>query len=785
MPEKPTYEELEQRVRMFEEESVKGRMTGIALRERDEQYRQLFENARESIFVAQGGKLVFVNPMTAFLTGYSPEELQSRPFIEFIHPDDRGMVLDRHIKRMRGDSIPEVYSFRIINREGRIIWAELNAVLISWEGNPATLNFIRDITERRHTDRALFESETKFRAIFQYANDAIFLMDNDIFIDCNEKTLEMFGCTREQIIGQPPYRFSPAFQPDGRESAEKALEKISGALKGKAQFFEWKHCRYDGTVFDAEISLNELSAVGKNYIQAIVRDITDRKRSDEEILREREKFRILSDNAPFGMVLIDREGKFKYANRKFKELFGYDLDDIPDGREWFRKAFPDSEYRHTVISKWMEDFRDTSPGEKRPRVFKVACRDGNTKIISFISSLLTSGDFIVTFEDITQQKRVEMQLRQAQKLESIGTLAGGIAHDFNNLLMGIQGCASLMLLDLDPAHPHYEMARRIEEQVQSGSDLTRQLMGFARGGRYEVKPASMNDILRKTASIFGRTKKEITIHQKYSKELWNVEVDPSQIEQVFMNLYVNAWHAMPGGGEIFLETENVCLDDGQAFKYAVKIGRYVKITVTDTGEGMDAETRERIFDPFFTTKEMGRGVGLGLAMVYGIIKGHQGFINVYSEPGRGTTFGIFMPASEKEVEEEKIEAREIERGIETILIVDDEMMVLEVTRSMLESLGYRVYAFGSVQEALDLYAEKKDSIDLIVLDMIMPGISGGEAFDRFREIDPEVKVLLSSGYSVNGEARKILDRGCDGFIQKPFQLKKLAQIVRELLDKKI
>lgn len=239
---------------------------------------------------------------------------------------------------------------------------------------------------------------------------------------------------------------------------------------------------------------------------------------------------------------------------------------------------------------------------------------------------------------------------------------------------------------------------------------------------------------------------------------------------------------MPRGGEIFLETENVCLDDGQAFKYAVKIGRYVKITVTDTGEGMDAETRERIFDPFFTTKEMGRGVGLGLAMVYGIIKGHQGFINVYSKPGHGTTFSIFIPASEKEVEEEKIEVREIERGIETILIVDDEMMVLEVTRSMLESLGYRVYAFGSVQEALELYAEKKDSIDLIVLDMIMPGISGGEAFDRFREIDPEVKVLLSSGYSVNGEARNILDRGCDGFIQKPFQLKKLAQSIREVLD---
>jgi two-component system, cell cycle sensor histidine kinase and response regulator CckA len=342
-----------------------------------------------------------------------------------------------------------------------------------------------------------------------------------------------------------------------------------------------------------------------------------------------------------------------------------------------------------------------------------------------------------------------------------------------------------MFLEMNISHPFYEKLKGIEDQVRSGAELTKQLLGFAQGGKYEVNVVDLNEIINKSSTMFGRTKKEISIHRTYEKDLWAVEVDRGQIEQVLLNMYVNSWQAMPGGGELFLETSNIILDDEYVKPFSVKPGRYVKISITDTGIGMDEKTMERIFDPFFTTKEMGRGTGLGLASAYGIIKSHNGFISVYSEKGTGTTFTVHIPVSDKKVMHVEKDSETFVTGHGNILLVDDEDVIIDVGKEILEVLGYKVFVAKSGYEAISVLKKRKEEIDLVILDMIMPGMSGGETFDAIKSINSNIKVILSSGYSLDARRTKMLDRGYDGFIQKPYDLNTLSRKVREVIDKKI
>lgn len=403
---------------------------------------------------------------------------------------------------------------------------------------------------------------------------------------------------------------------------------------------------------------------------------------------------------------------------------------------------------------------------------------------------MENGDQLVMYQDVTEAKQLEIQLQKAQKMESLGTLAGGIAHNFNNVLMGIQGRASLMLMDRDSSHPDFSHLKGIEEYVQRASELTKDLLGFARGGKYEVKPTDLNAVVVHENRMFGPTRKEITIHEELAEDLWSVEVDQGQIQQALINLYVNAGQAMPGGGALYIQTENVTLDQDQVRPFEVNSGRYVRLSVTDTGTGMDEATREKIFDPFFTTRQMGIGTGLGLSSVYGIIKNHGGFITVHSQKGQGATFHLHFPASKAAVTETENPSGEVAAGEGVILLVDDEEMITTVGRQMLRKLGYSVVVAGSGEEAIEIMnhahgnpptGDRPPVPDLVILDMIMPGMGGGETCDRLKQIHPDVKILLSSGYSINGQAQEILDRCCDGFIQKPFDIKTLSQKIRELL----
>ncbi len=390
---------------------------------------------------------------------------------------------------------------------------------------------------------------------------------------------------------------------------------------------------------------------------------------------------------------------------------------------------------------------------------------------------------IAVFQDIAEKIRLERQLQQTQKFEAIGTLAGGITHDFNNLLMAIQGQASLMSLSVVPSHPNMEHIKAIEEYIQNAADLTKQLLGFARLGKYEFKPIDINELVFGSATMFGRTRKKIRIHTKTEQAAPVVEVDKRQIEQVLLNIYINAWQAMPDGGNLFIETKIVALDGACCKSNQITTqGSYVKVSVTDTAVGMDEATHLRIFDPFFTTKGKERGTGLGLASAYWIIKNHGGMITVYSEVGQGSTFNIYLPLSKEDVYRDvDIDARPI-KGFETILIVDDEDMIINVAKAMLEKLGYRLIVAKSGKEAINAVTTMGDNIHIVILELIMPEVDGAETFDRIQEIQPEIPVMLSSGYSTNGKASGIMRKGCNGFIQKPFSISELSLQVRKILD---
>ena len=556
-----------------------------------------------------------------------------------------------------------------------------------------------------------------------------------------------------------------------QKQAEEALEKARDELEKRVE--------------ERTAEISKANALLK-------REIAERKRA-EETLRTTNKFlkSILDSSSSISIISTDLSGNVLFWNTGAENIFGYKAEEIV-GRQKINILYPDDETKRGV-----REIKSIILSENKGLSCEIreVTKDGRQLWIQStltprfdedgqIAGILGIGNDITERKQAEEEKRkLEAQLHHAQKMEAVGTLAGGIAHDFNNLLMGIQGNISLMLLDMDSNHPYYEKLKNIEAYIQNASGLTKQLLGFSRGGKYEVKTINLNGLVEKTSQMFGRTKKEITIHSNLRKDIWNVEVDHGQIEQVLLNLYVNAWQAMPGGGSLYLKTENVVLDESFVKPHSVKSGNYVRVSVRDTGVGMDPETKQRIFDPFFTTKKIGRGTGLGLASAYGIIKHHNGIIDVESEKGAGATFNIYLPQSQKQLIKEAQVSEEILKGEGTILLVDDEDMIIDVGKAMLETLGYQFLLAKSGKEAIELYKQNQEKIDLVILDMIMPDMGGRETCDLLFEINPDVKILLSSGYSIDSQAKELLDRGCSEFIQKPFDIKRLSRKIRETLDK--
>ena len=514
-----------------------------------------------------------------------------------------------------------------------------------------------------------------------------------------------------------------------------------------------------------------------------------------KLVLSEDRYRYLVQNSPDIIYTLDEEGNFTFISDAVEHLTGFKAEQLI-GKHCTTIIYEEDLKK----AEWFFNERRTGKRASHGVELKIKVCDSSVRfehceVNYLIMELKSTGmydrpvtedgkKYLGTYgilRDITGRKRLEAQLQHAQRMESLGTLSGGIAHDFNNLLMAIQGNASLMLLDVDSSHPYYQRLKNIEEYVQRGADLTKQLLGFAREGKYEVKAIDLNEVIKSQNRMFGRTQKQINIHGKYERNLWTVEADQKQMEQVLLNLYINASQAMPGGGDLYIQTENIIINEDYIERYHARAGRYVKISVTDTGVGMSEAIQRRIFDPFFTTKEIGKGTGLGLASVYGIIKNHGGFITVSSKEGAGSTFVIYLPAYEKEVIEGEGSVKDTKK-FQTVLLIDDEDIIIDVGEEVLKILGYEVLVARGGKEGIEAYRQNRDRIDIVILDMVMPDMGGIETYNRIKEINPDAKFLLSSGYSIDEGISNILEDSQNGFIQKPFNIDQLAAKIKGILD---
>jgi two-component system, cell cycle sensor histidine kinase and response regulator CckA len=748
------------------------------LRESEHRYRTLFEDSRDAIAVTtRDGRIIDCNQAALELFGYGRQEMLGLNFIKLHARRDEAYRFRTEVEKK--GSLRD-YEVRLINREGGEMECLFTVNLLKARDNSILgyQGIIRNVSDSKRAKKALEQSEERYRTLVEESFDGIFVQVGPKIEFANRRLNDMLGYEEGELVGTDHWL---VYHPEYRElTRERARARMRG--EDIPSHYEVRLQRKDGSSFQGEINARRVNFDGAPGVQVWVKDITERKQAEKALRQSEKRYRLLVENAFFGIFICEpSSGRFLYLNQGMCEILGYTLD------EGLGLSIYDVivERDHPLIRKQIESKAEVRLRSSMGRVLTATGKDASRIRIECNCAPITYQDQPAVqglVKDVTENERLEGQLRQAQKMEAIGTLAGGIAHDFNNLLMGIQGNASLMLLNTAEDQPDYRRLKAVERHVRSGAELTKQLLGFARGGKYEVNATDLNILLRDSAEMFGRTRKEIAVHSTFEEGLWSVEADRGQIEHVLLNLFVNAWQAMPTGGKLFLETENMYLDEESSGLYDLPSGKYVRVSVRDTGVGINEETRQRIFDPFFTTKEMGRGTGLGLASVYGIVRNHGGAVTVQSKVGKGTRFDIFLPATEGGALPVESLPLEESQPTETILLVDDEEMILEVGAQMLAKLGYRVMKAGSGEEALETFSKTGKGIDLVILDMIMPGTGGARAYDLLKEMDPDIKVLLSSGYSIDGQATEIMNRGCNGFIQKPFDMRNLSLSIRRILD---
>ena len=711
MTKKPTYHQLAERVRQFEEETAKRGRAEEVLRESESKYKTLLENLPQRIFYKDDDSVYLsCNENYARDLGITAEEITGKTDYDFFPKDlaEKYAADDRRIMRSeKSESIEELYV-----KDGEEIIVQTVKTPVKNDQGKVTgvLGIFWDITARKAAGEALRQSEERFRT--QYENIPVptytwhFQEGELVLIDCNEEARKFSKGKINKLIGQKAsaiYDDAPDILADLKTCHEQK-KTIRKSMHYKLRSTgDWKYLNvsfifvppdfvmvHTEDVTDRKMAddalrrtRDELETIVKtrtsdllkaNY--QLVQEIEERKRVEAALTASEKQYRAVLEASPDPVVVYDMAGKVIYLNPAFTNVFGWTLKQLEGKRIDY---IPEENRPET--QKMVEGVlsgKSFSGISSQRYTKKGELVDVSISIATFVDDAGRPAGSVHILRNVTERKKLEAQLQQAQKLEAIGTLAGGIAHDFNNLLMGIQGNVSLVIMDLPPSSPWHERLRSIESQVQSGARLTSQLLGYARKGRCQVQPIDLNRLLTETSETFGRTRKNVTVRRELEHDLVVVEADRGQMEQVLLNLFVNAADAMPDGGNLILKTSIVDHRAMHGNLYTPEPGNYAMIRVTDTGMGMYKKTVERIFDPIFTTKERGRGTGLGLASAYGIIKGHGGYIDVESNRGQGSTFSIFLPISEKIIDVPAKYSPEFNKQTGTILLVDDEDIILDV-----------------------------------------------------------------------------------------------------------
>jgi two-component system, cell cycle sensor histidine kinase and response regulator CckA len=639
--------------------------------------------------------------------------------------------------------------------------------------------------ERKAVD-ALRESEAHFRTLVENAPEAIVVLDvaKGAFIDCNQNALKLFRLSREELMRHGPGELSPPFQPDGRHSAVAAREWFHRTLNDAKPSFEWIHRNAAHEEIACEVHLVRLPSAGNQTIRASILDITERKRSEETVREIEARYRGLVSNASYGIYWVTFDDLLLDANPAMVQLLGYDH--VVEFLRLTRSAglfcdpaaFADLSEKSHNQSRVEATVEWKRKGEKKITVRLVGRR---TK------DLVRKVDCMEFFvEDISERLALEKQLAQVQKFEAIGQLAGGIAHDFNNMIGAILGWAELGIEETEPDTRLQRHFDKVRQQAERAAALTQQLLAFARRQILEPRNIDLNQTVTETLSLLEKViGSNIEIRVSLRLDPSAVRADPTQIAQVIMNLCINARDAMPKGGSLYIESSSVTIDEAFCAAHSIAhVGKFAILTVADTGTGMVQATLDRIFEPFFTTKETGKGTGLGLATIYGIVRQHGGFVDVASEVGVGTTFRVYLPLTTAGEIAPIVSSgsRTVRGGAETILVAEDHDGLRELARETLVNLGYNVIIACDGEQAVREFLKFTGSIDLLVFDVMLPKRSGPEAYAEISQSHPHLPVIFATGYSADIARLHKAEMQGASLLQKPYMPRDLARRVREALD---